>query len=60
MYVYLLKIIINRLTQYFYGVDEIPLRAVPDLASIVPLIGVSDVLQLQVVADKGYPRVHAD
>lgn len=48
------------LTQYLDGVYKIPLGAVPDLASVVALVGVPDVLHLQIVPDQGYPGVHAD
>lgn len=48
------------LTQYLDGVYKVPLGAVPNLASVVALVGVPDVLHLQIVPYQGYPGVHAD
>jgi hypothetical protein len=49
-----------RLTQDLDGVDQVPVRAVPYLTSVVALIGVSDVSHLQIIAQECYPRVGGD
>lgn len=37
---------------------QVPLRPVTDLARVIALIGMFNILDLQIVSHKGYPWIH--